>query len=317
MLMVLALGGLALAVWALTRDESAPPPSAAVPAAPDQLAAFMRQVPSIIANERDPARLEQIAAWLESQGQAQTAAVVRQQAAMLRTAAAIAPGMVPGAAAPSPAAPGAPPSSPMAPIVDALERAAQAAPAAAERAIDWSAPPPPPSAPRAPGPLGVDPARVVAARAAAIAVRDNLRRSGSNPRAQRRHYNRALMQRFQSLAGLQPDGVYGGRTRSALQFFGVDNPPRAWESRTARYEPDMAVLSTPPPAEGSASGAARDELDDIDQHHGLDRQALAGDESDALMGEVVEAMADEQAAVRALAGAQGREHARHDEQEMR
>lgn len=57
-----------------------------------------------------------------------------------------------------------------------------------------------------------------AARQMAPAVADNIR-------AKQARYDRALVARFQSNAGLQPDGLYGPATRSALAHFGVVNPP--------------------------------------------------------------------------------------------
>ena len=53
-----------------------------------------------------------------------------------------------------------------------------------------------------------------------------------------RLYSRQLVRDFQRHAGVATDGVYGPRTRDALAFFGVVNPPEAlYPAAAAQYEP--------------------------------------------------------------------------------
>ena len=53
-----------------------------------------------------------------------------------------------------------------------------------------------------------------------------------------RLYSRQLVRDFQRHAGVATDGVYGPRTREALAFFGVVNPPEAlYPAAAAQYEP--------------------------------------------------------------------------------
>lgn len=281
------LGG----IWLLTHGRDETPAPGATPTSSPELQSLLASVPAAVASERDPARLEQLAAMLESAGQTASAAVVRQQAATLRTAAAAAASQAAAAAQrpvdwtpPFPAAaPGAP--SPAAPVADALTALAQQA-AAAVRPPGGGGPA---EAPASPETAGIHPARLILARASAIRVDNNLRTSGRSQSQRRRRYNQDLMKYFQGLAGLTPDGKYGGRTRSALQFFGVQNPIPAFESGRHSYSPDLAVLRQPPPepppgvsASGRVQTVSGDELDSITAALGDELEgSSAGDDDEA------------------------------------
>jgi hypothetical protein len=59
----------------------------------------------------------------------------------------------------------------------------------------------------------------VAARRGARSLAAHLQRSG------RSNYDHRLLKQWQKLAGLVPDGIYGGAARGALLHFGALNPP--------------------------------------------------------------------------------------------
>ncbi len=46
-------------------------------------------------------------------------------------------------------------------------------------------------------------------------------------------YSRPLLRNFQTAAGLEPDGIYGGGSRRALMYYGIDRPPPALFKPTA------------------------------------------------------------------------------------
>lgn len=58
------------------------------------------------------------------------------------------------------------------------------------------------------------------ARKMAKQVNDNLVSKGRNA------YDRALLKKFQSYAGIAADGLYGGTSRGALIYYGIANPPQ-------------------------------------------------------------------------------------------
>lgn len=58
----------------------------------------------------------------------------------------------------------------------------------------------------------------------------------------KQNYSRQSVKSFQGHAGLVPDGFYGPVTRSALQYFGVKNPPPA----LAKGKPGGVSVYTPP-----------------------------------------------------------------------
>lgn len=66
-------------------------------------------------------------------------------------------------------------------------------------------------------PEGYDP---VKARNLAKQVAANITNRGTS-------YSRDLVKQFQRFAGIDVEGIYGGETRGALEFFGVRRPPRA------------------------------------------------------------------------------------------
>ena len=49
----------------------------------------------------------------------------------------------------------------------------------------------------------------------------------------RANYSRDLMKQFQTAAGIDADGLYGGGTRRALMFYGVARPPQPFFKPTA------------------------------------------------------------------------------------
>lgn len=80
-------------------------------------------------------------------------------------------------------------------------------------------------------PAGYDPAQ---AHAQAQGIAAHLARKG--PRA----YDRETLRRWQTLAGLHADGIYGGSSRGALIAYGVSDPPRP-------FAPPYATLPYVPP----------------------------------------------------------------------
>lgn len=66
-------------------------------------------------------------------------------------------------------------------------------------------------------PAGYDP---VKAKSLAKQVAANIVNRGNN-------YSREMLKQFQNFAGIDVDGVYGGQSRGALEFFGVRRPPPA------------------------------------------------------------------------------------------
>lgn len=68
-------------------------------------------------------------------------------------------------------------------------------------------------------PAGFDPAK---ARKMAKQVAANLDAKG------RSNYDRALLRSFQTAAGIDADGIYGGQSRGALIHYGVPRPPAAF-----------------------------------------------------------------------------------------
>ncbi len=76
----------------------------------------------------------------------------------------------------------------------------------------------PPATPTADTPPeGYDP---IKAKNLAKQVASNITNRGVN-------YSRGLLKDFQRFAGIQSEGIYGGESRGALEFFGVRRPPRA------------------------------------------------------------------------------------------
>ena len=116
---------------------------------------------------------------------------------------------------------------------EANRQASDSAPAPDRRGDEVTAERPAPApiptdGPRlAPPPEGYNP---TAARATARALSDHLRSRGP------RRVNRRLVSAFQRAAGIRVDGLYGGETRGALVYYGVENPPAAFtgnrETRT-------------------------------------------------------------------------------------
>lgn len=80
-------------------------------------------------------------------------------------------------------------------------------------------------------PAGYDPAK---ARAGAPAIASMLAKKGPA------NYVRAEMKGWQKLAGLTPDGLYGGSSRGALIHYGVKDPPRPF------FKPVATIPYTPP-----------------------------------------------------------------------
>jgi len=324
MLPLLFIGGSLGLVWLLTHrsEEPSTPPSGGfvptTPAAAQPVQELLAAVPGIIAQERDPARLEQLAAALEQYGQPQTAAIVRRQAAVLRTAASApaTPTTTPTApAAPdwtmpfpssTPGTPATPPAVPPLPTTPAA--AAQTVLDAIRSVIPGQQPGGGAAeSPASPATGGINPARLMLARATAIRVDSNLRGAGRTQSQRRSRYNHDLLKWFQTLAGLGADGRYGGRTRGALRFFGVQNPIPAFESRNASYQPNLATLASAPPEPPAGVSSAgrllsRAELDELNRVSGGGDElesATAGDDDEA------ETAALGAAAAAALGGRQG------------
>lgn len=83
-----------------------------------------------------------------------------------------------------------------------------------------------------PTPAGYDPAK---ARAGAKALAAHLATKGTAG------YSRELVKTWQRQAGMEKvDGIYGGATRGALQYFGVKDPPRAF------FKPVDTIPYVPP-----------------------------------------------------------------------
>lgn len=71
-----------------------------------------------------------------------------------------------------------------------------------------------------------------------VAARSEAPKVASNVIARSYDYDSALMATFQGHAGLAGDGIYGPQTRSALRYFGIQDPPGALFKGTAKeYAP--------------------------------------------------------------------------------
>lgn len=72
-------------------------------------------------------------------------------------------------------------------------------------------------------PTGYDPSK---ARSGARALANHLSRTG------RTNYDRRLLKQWQTWAALKPDGLYGGKTRGALLYFGGKDAPQPFVKPT-------------------------------------------------------------------------------------
>jgi hypothetical protein len=83
------------------------------------------------------------------------------------------------------------------------------------------------------GPPGFDPFRAVEI---APTVATNI--------ATEEHYDRNLLKEFQKAAGIAVDGLYGGGSRAALQFYGIENARRPhYRPIQGVYPSDLADLA--------------------------------------------------------------------------
>ena len=86
-------------------------------------------------------------------------------------------------------------------------------------------PPPGPPAPPTPPPKPPTPAKrsytVVAKNPDPVEARKLMGAVASNLSSQGSNYDPAMLRGFQKAAGLTPDGLYGGRTRGALLYYGA------------------------------------------------------------------------------------------------
>jgi len=61
----------------------------------------------------------------------------------------------------------------------------------------------------------------------AAAAKSKAQPTADHIRTRKGKYDRAVLQSFQTAAGLKSDGLYGPQSRAALVFFGASNVPSA------------------------------------------------------------------------------------------
>jgi hypothetical protein len=159
-------------------------------------------------------------------------------------------------AAPAPAAPPPAPASPPQTLPDLAQKA--------EEIFTAPSPPPPvatpplppivPSTPATPGPVTVTPPPtspsipVATAPGGIPAGYDPVKARRTAPRIAQHlkskgiaNYSRQALREFQTLAGIKPDGIYGGQTAGALRYYlGGAKPP------APMFKPVQEVPYTPP-----------------------------------------------------------------------
>lgn len=82
-----------------------------------------------------------------------------------------------------------------------------------------------------PGGAGYNP---TSARSKAKSIAEHLASKGIS------QYSHDLLKRWQTEAGVAADGIYGGATRGALIFYGVENPPKPF------FKPTNTITFKPP-----------------------------------------------------------------------